>query len=423
MLRDLLTLSDRERTNLRICQFIALFSMMGFSIIYPGLWFYLHELGVNTIFYGMVVGGYALGTALASPIFGLTIRWSYRWSLILSTMLILISSLIYVAADNIWFIFAVRVVQGIGAGNNTILQTYVSVHSPIHKRTKMLARLGSAASLGYIIGPLVGIALSFVPDFRIGPMLIHGIATIGFFTAFCQLGILIAIIFYFSEDEEIRPKINDQDSDDEIFIRNDARQCSTNWCYSTTRLTFLALAYFLVAIISTTYETLVTPISYYIFDWGRFEISLVWTGISVVSYLTYQALIPTTRRFEDSWIMAFGSILQIVGTTCLIRYSGYLENWRFLFSGGILIVGFSLSIVLIESLYSKDLDVAETGKMMGILVSAGGFARTIAPAAFGYIYHSYGQDHVFIILSGTSGLIFLILMTLHLIHRYKEGRP
>lgn len=133
---------------------IVLVDVLGMTIILPLLPFYSESLGATPFTVGMIVAVYGLAQFIAGPILGqASDKVGRKKILVLSQIGTFIGFIMLALSHNLFFIFLARIIDGLTAGNISVAQAYISDVTEPKDRTKAFGMLGSAFSLGFIIGP------------------------------------------------------------------------------------------------------------------------------------------------------------------------------------------------------------------------------------------------------------------------------
>lgn len=135
---------------------VVLIDVMGMTIILPLLPFYSKTLGASPFVVGMIVSVYGLCQFISGPILGqASDKMGRRKILILSQIGTCIGFIMLALSNNLYLVFLARIIDGITAGNITVAQAYISDVTEPKDRTHAFGMLGSAFSLGFIIGPAI----------------------------------------------------------------------------------------------------------------------------------------------------------------------------------------------------------------------------------------------------------------------------
>lgn len=133
---------------------IVLVDVLGMTIILPLLPFYSESLGATPFTVGMIVAVYGLCQFIAGPILGqASDKVGRKKILVISQIGTCLGFIMLALSHNLILIFLARIIDGLTAGNISVAQAYVSDVTEPKDRTKAFGMLGSAFSLGFIIGP------------------------------------------------------------------------------------------------------------------------------------------------------------------------------------------------------------------------------------------------------------------------------
>jgi DHA1 family tetracycline resistance protein-like MFS transporter len=133
---------------------IVLVDVLGMTIILPLLPFYSESLGATPFVVGMIVAVYGLCQFIAGPILGqASDKIGRKKILVLSQVGTFLGFILLGLSNTLFLIFLARIIDGLTAGNISVAQAYISDVTAPKDRTKAFGILGSAFSLGFIIGP------------------------------------------------------------------------------------------------------------------------------------------------------------------------------------------------------------------------------------------------------------------------------
>ena len=189
--------------------------MIGFGLILPVLPFYIERMalvgGVSstrvTTHVGLLTGIFALVQIFVAPLWGkLSDRIGRRPLFLIGLGGYAISMLCFGMGTNLTLLYTTRISGGIFAA--AILPTataYVADVTPLKDRGRGMAWLGSAISLGVVIGPALGGFLSQLnvfADYRLGPFRIDDFSAPFFVTALLALVTLAVAMRWLPESME-----------------------------------------------------------------------------------------------------------------------------------------------------------------------------------------------------------------------------
>lgn len=164
---------------------IVLLNSIGFSIVLPLLPFLLGKyLSPHNIVVGMslLMSVYAICSFFAAPVFGaLSDKYGRKILLITSIAGSVIGYILFGIGGALWVLFLGRIIDGLTAGNISILFAYISDSTEPKERAKWFGYIGAAMGIGKIGGPALGgllgnisIALPFF--ITAGLLLLSGLA-------------------------------------------------------------------------------------------------------------------------------------------------------------------------------------------------------------------------------------------------------
>eukprot|EP00038_Savillea_parva_P010887 m.193534 g.193534 ORF g.193534 m.193534 type:complete len:663 (+) comp18946_c0_seq1:59-2047(+) len=209
------------------------FACASFSIAIPTLYGYLAQLagtraplGSRPLFYALTVSVYSIGEAVGSVVFG----WGYAKApgpktAILATIFVgLAGSLLFAgagmyavkdpSATAAWIAFTGRAVQGLWTGGQqTVEQAFLSEYVDPRDLTAVTASLGSAAVLGFILGPSFATALDFV-HVTVDGYTANGDTAPGLFMVVIAVAMLVMTATLFRVGD-VNSEGNDDDDNDE----------------------------------------------------------------------------------------------------------------------------------------------------------------------------------------------------------------
>ncbi|MCC9065459.1 MFS transporter [Flavobacterium piscisymbiosum] len=165
---------------------IVLLNSVGMSVVLPLLPFIVGKyLPSAQIVVGMsaLMSVFAACTFFAAPIFGsLSDRYGRKYILIFSLLGSVIGYVLFGIGGALWVLFLGRIIDGLTAGNISILFAYISDSTEPKERAKWFGYIGSAMGIGKLGGPalgglLGGISLSLPFFVTAGLIFISGLAT------------------------------------------------------------------------------------------------------------------------------------------------------------------------------------------------------------------------------------------------------
>ncbi len=143
---------------------IVLVDLLGFSIVMPLLAPFAREYQFSPIQIGWLLAAYPLAQLIAAPILGrLSDRYGRRPVLAASQFGTALSFLILGLSHHFWVMLAARLLDGASGGNILVAQAYVADVTKPEDRSRGYGLIGMAFGLGFVLGPLLSLALIELP--------------------------------------------------------------------------------------------------------------------------------------------------------------------------------------------------------------------------------------------------------------------
>lgn len=191
------------------CLFVV---MIGLGITVPVLPFYVERLSLSegisrssvVMHVGLLTGVYALAQLFFAPVWGrLSDRTGRRPLILIGIAGYIIAQILFGLATSLWLLYAARIVGGIlSSATLPVSAAYVADLTTDEERGRGMAWLGTAVSLGFVVGPALGGVLSgrdihFIA--RFGHFMIDSFSVPFFAAAFLGLLTLFAAMRWLPE--------------------------------------------------------------------------------------------------------------------------------------------------------------------------------------------------------------------------------
>ena len=143
---------------------IVLVDLLGFSIVMPLLAPFAREYQFSPMRIGWLLAAYPLAQLVAAPILGrLSDRFGRRPVLAASQFGTALSFLILGLSHNFTVMLLARLLDGASGGNILVAQAYVADVTRPEDRSRGYGLIGMAFGLGFVLGPLLSLALVELP--------------------------------------------------------------------------------------------------------------------------------------------------------------------------------------------------------------------------------------------------------------------
>ncbi|GFS31058.1 hypothetical protein NPIL_465681 [Nephila pilipes] len=184
---------------------------LGYAIIFPTIWNYIHErLGGQASMLGVVISAYSLSSFFANPLVG---WWSdkslnTRTILLVTILAEAIGSILYFVGMHVWVLIIGRLIAGFGAGGGAAVLADITRTTLEEDRTPVLSVVIASRQLGLIIGPAFNIFLSKI-DFHIFSFPVDKYTSPGLLMAVLWLVLEIMVLFAYhnlttlKDDEDV----------------------------------------------------------------------------------------------------------------------------------------------------------------------------------------------------------------------------
>jgi len=343
--------------------------LLGFGIVIPILPNYTKSLGHADYWVGIVAAIYSLMAFFATPIWGAVSDRYGRRPILLGTIVFgTVGYLMFSQATSIPILLLSRIIAGLGSGNISVAQAYISDITTPADRTKRLGLVGMAFGLGFIFGPPIGGFL----------MSNYGFAWVGYFaSALCFLNLILAYILLPESltEKNTKSKISIlpiQDIKKAIAIPSRIRILIFNFLYVAAFSMFNITA------------TLLWEEHYGLNDKER---GYVFAFIGITTAIVQGGLIGTMKKyFTEKKLLMAGSIFMGIS----IALIPFVPIHLFIPLELLLLLIMSISNGSVGpsalSILSMGAGKQEQGAVMGLFQSAGSIARAFGPLLGGIIY-------------------------------------
>lgn len=374
-------MSDRKpilRASLFTVFVTVFLDLLGFGLVVPYLPGVARALHASDLVATLVGASYSLMQLLFVPFWGaLSDRVGRRPVLMVSIASTSLAMAFLGVADSLWMIFAARVLSGIATANIAVAQAYIADVTPREDRSRGMALVGVAIGLGFVLGPMIGGALSGLASSRPGVV-----------PAFAACG-LSALNFLFAAFllPESLPKEKRG-----IAGEGSRRVVSFETLRAALALPGVRGAVIVQLIVTASFAGLEQ--TFRLFTADRFHLGdreTGWVlGVSGIVLIVMQGgvLRLVAKRFSEGVLVSTGLFIEGVGFAMLCLASPYVP---LLFAGmSIISLGSAFVAPSLSAYVSRCGEAHNQGRVLGVLQSSGALGRVAGPAIAGLSYQYAG---------------------------------
>ena len=370
------------------CLFVV---MIGFGITLPVLPFYVERLALEAgaaqssivLHVTLLTGVYSLMQLVFAPLWG---HWSDRVG---RRPLILIGIAGYVVAQvmfglssSLWLLYAARIVGGIlSSATLPASSAYVVDITTKEERGRGMAWLGTAASLGVVVGPALGGLMSkrdWHFNWSAGHFKMDGFSTPFFAAALLGLVTLIAAWFWLPES---MPKTSEQEANPKNDTSEDAK---TDWRTLLKTLSPLLALTLAGQFALTMFEGTFALFAQKKFDFGPAEVGYVFVVCGLVMTV-FQAGAVGFLAGKVSEMIQIGAGFALMGTGIALLATAQTKFFVFAFVA-LLSLGMAFIAPNLSTLVSKRGGDGQAGASLGIQNAANSLGQAVGPLLGGVLF-------------------------------------
>ncbi len=359
-------MSTDQRKKLIVLMINMFIAIGSFGIVIPILPAYLESINQGGTAAGLMIAIFAGSQLICSPISGKwTDQYGRRKMIIFGLIGLTLSSFIFYAFDSIWWLYASRVIGGVGCAFLVpAIFAYVADITTMDQRAKGNSFVSAAMSLGIVIGPGIG---GFLADFGLKmPFLISALVS------------LVAVIFsiiVLKESQIVQHGALDIPKE-ESMAKKMAR--SVKMPYFIPLVITLSMSFGLMA-----YESVLGLFVDNEFGATPQDIAIMVTSTGVISVIVQLFVVDRiVSRFGEATVLNIFLGVATVGFLLSLVASSYL-----LFFGITLLIFLATSILrpVLNTLISK-LAGNEQGFAMGMNNAYMSIGNVLGPTLAGILY-------------------------------------
>ncbi|MCK6586074.1 MAG: MFS transporter [Polyangiaceae bacterium] len=375
-----------RKASLGTIFFTVFLDLLGFGLVVPYLPGVARAYGASDLVATLLGAVFSLMQFLFVPVWGhLSDRVGRRPLLVWSVAASAVGMLLLGFADSLWMLFFARIWSGIATSNLAVANAYIADITAPEDRSRGMGLIGAAIGLGFILGPVIGGLLEALSQtYELLPR-------VGALPAFAAAGLsainLVLAVSFLPESlaKEDRGK----------HIRSptpfDLERFRT-----ALRFTGVAPAMAVNFVVILSFSGLEQ--TFRLFTDDAFKMSVRETGyvlgfVGIVLVVVQGGLMRRIARVVSERILVrTGVLIEAVGFV-VIALSPSLGHAAIiaLYAGmGIVALGSALTAPSLSAFVSKCSDGQHQGVVLGVLHSAGAFARIFGPVTGGLLYQTLG---------------------------------
>jgi len=367
----------------------------------------------NSVLFGGVLGSlFSFLQYLTSPVIGaFSDVYGRRPVMILTSVGIAASYAVWAVSHNFTIFVIARIIGGVSKGNVSLSYAIVSDVTPAEKRTKGMAMIGVAFSVGFVVGPLIGAYFSLqARSMDSGAFFV----TPALFALSLALINIVFLLFFMRETlpAEKRAKTLGTGFQRAIPLIHPVMLFKFSAVQNTSaselgHVQKVSLVYFLYLFIFSGLEFTLTFLAHNRFDFDSMQQGKMFFFIGVIMILVQGGFVRRVKVGKEISMAIVGLILLI--PSFIIVAFAYKEMVLY---AGLALFSFASATVppCLTAIVSSYGTAQQKGTVIGIFRSLGALARSIGPVVASIVYWSLGPVYCYVI-GGVSLFIPLVLLT------------
>lgn len=354
-----------------ICVAAFLF-MLGLSVLFPVLPYFIEELGMSELAAGAMMSAYAFASVLTAPLWGrFSERYGRKPALVIGLAGFAAGFLLFALGDTFWELIGARVLGGVlAAAVLPATFAYTADVTDPERRSTALGMLGASFGFGTLFGPVIGGVLGDI-DTRL-PFFVA--AGVGAFAAALTAAVL---------PESLTPEIRAASAERRrtlaergLGLRDIAVGLASFLCFS-----------FLIQAGRSGLESTLGFLMGDRFALPPSSVGYVLFGVAVVTVVVQGGAIRgLSRRYSDHGMMITGTGLLALG---LLGVGLAPDFWLLLVASLVLSLGAALQAPTFAAELSRAAESVQ-GEAQGLASSAQSLGRAIGPLVATGLYGAAG---------------------------------
>jgi DHA1 family tetracycline resistance protein-like MFS transporter len=357
-----------------------LLSGLGFGLVLPSFLFFAENLGASSTVATTIIGTFAIGQFIATPIWGrLSDRYGRKPMLVASLVGQSFSYLLLAFADNLWLLAVARLLNGLTAGNLSVAMAYITDVTPLERRAQGMGYAGGAISLGFIIGPALGGILGG-SDASAASLTQPALLALVICAVTAVAGLFLLKDSRTPEQRAEAAANRPPESGFSALIR----------AFKMPVLARMVAVGFFVYLAMAQFETIFPLWSGARFGWGPREVGLSFTYLGLVVGITQALLVGRlVTRFGEGRLTQAALVSYAVGLIAMTQ----APTWPIMLIGvTFTAAGGALFMTAMTSLVSKEAAESDRGLVIGVYQSGSWMGRSFGPPLSGLLFEGVGAN-------------------------------
>lgn len=354
----------KKNKTFTIVAIISIVNALGYGIIIPLIYPFSQKFGLTDFQNGMLFSLFSICSFIATPIIGrLSDKYGRKPLLFISVCGTAISFLLQASAVHAWVLFLARALDGITAGNWSVISAVISDITEPKDRAKGYGIIGASFGFGFVFGPAIA---AFTSNGNIRtPFYIAGIIS--------AVAAIITLIFL-EETNKTKGILKKEKLFDLHKLIKSLQDPDIGRVLSISLIYSLAWSLFTFAF---------QPFALHILKVNTKQIAETFTGIGIVGLIAQGYLMPRTAA-KIGQKRAFQVALGITAICFLQLF--FVKHFIYLMIV-ILVLAFANSYVspLIQTFLSEKTDPAIQGEVQGLNSSYTSLGNIVGPIVGGFI--------------------------------------
>eukprot|EP00117_Sycon_ciliatum_P007024 scpid45728/ scgid0251/ Major facilitator superfamily domain-containing protein 10; Tetracycline transporter-like protein len=367
----------------------------------------------NTVLFGGLIGSlFSFLQFLSNPIIGaLSDVYGRRPILLLCMAGMVLSYAVWAVSFSFEVFLIARVIGGIAHGNVSLSTAIVADITPpkSKQRSRGMAMIGVAFSIGFIVGPMIGAAFSM---YGVRALLSSQEYPFQLPALFAVAMATLDLLFLWRRFRETLPEKNRASSLGDgiqdavglinpvsLFTFSSALQTSSSKDQQSVRL--LGWTYFLYLLLFSGLEYSLTFLTHDKFQYSSMQQGRMFVFIGAIMALVQGGFLRRMKPGSEKRTATIGMVALIPGMFMV----GLASSTVLLYSGlALYSFGAGTVVSCLTTMVSDYGSVSERGRVLGIFRSLGALSRAIGPALCCSIYWSAGPWVCYML----GGLLFIV---------------